>query len=339
MGQTLWLLSYSTSPVTSPRVSPRVRVYGIVAACAVAGAGLTVGVTLATRTTPPKPSAKRSGLPPLVLELGVRTDPEAVALRRAADLYDRGQVRRAGVIFGRYHSLEAELGADFAVWPDGFPEVRTLARTYPRNSLVQLNYGLELFWRGDDPGAKAAWSAARRVQPDTPYAIRAGDLLHPNFPRGLPSFVPSFAAPSGIGKLSPPRQLALLERRARSGGVRDKLLYGVALQRLGRQVSALHEYEQAAALAPAAVEPRVAIAVARFDKADPSRAFSRLGPLARRYPKNQSVRFHLGLCLLWLGSVDEAKRQLRLARAAGPRTTLGVESSRFLDRLAGTGTR
>ena len=320
-------------------MSPRLRVYGIVAACAIAGAGVTVGVTLATRTTPPKPPAKRSGFPPLVLELGVRTDPEAVALRRAANLYDRGQARRAGLIFDRYQSLEAEIGAAFAVWPDGFPKLGRLAQTFRRSSLVQLNYGLALFWRGDDPGAKAAWRVARRVQPDTPYAVRAGDLLHPNFPRGLPSFVPSFAAPPGIGRLSPPRQLALLDRRARVGGVRERLLYGVALQRLGRQVSALHEYEAAAALAPAAVEPKVAVAVARFDKADPSLAFSRLGPLARRYPKSQSVRFHLGLCLLWLGSVNEAKRQLRLARAAGPRTTLGVESSRFLAQLAGIGTR
>jgi tetratricopeptide (TPR) repeat protein len=316
-----------------------VRVYGIVAACAVGGAGLTVGVTLATRTTPPKPPPVRPGLPPLVLELGVRTDPEAVALRRAVTLYDKGRAHEAGLIFDRFQSLEAEIGAAFAVWPDGLPELRKLARTFRRSSLVQLNYGLVLLWRGDEPGAKAAWRAARRVQPDTPYAVRAGDLLHPNFPRGLPSFVPSFPAPPGIGRLSPPRQLALLERRARTGGVRERLLYGVALQRLGRQVSALREYEAAAALAPASVEPRVAAAVARFDKADPSLAFSRLGPLARRYPKSQSVRFHLGLCLLWLGSLDEAKRQLRLARAAGPRTTLGVESSRFLDRLAGIGTR
>jgi tetratricopeptide (TPR) repeat protein len=320
-------------------VSPRARVYGIVTGCAVVGAGLTVGVTLATRTSPPKPPPVRSGLPPLVLELGVRTDPEAVALRHAATLYDKGQAHEAGVIFDRYHSLEAEIGAAFAVWPDGFPELRTLAQTFRRSALVQLNYGLVLFWRGDESGAKAAWQAARRVQPDTPYAVRAGDLLHPNFPRGLPNFVPSFPAPPRIGRLSPPRQLALLERRARAGGVREKLLYGVALQRLGRQVSALREYEAAAALAPASVEPRVAVAVARFDKADPSLAFSRLGPLARRYPKSQSVRFHLGLCLLWLGSLDEAKRQLRQARAAGPQTTLGVESTRFLDRLAGIGTR
>jgi hypothetical protein len=51
------------------------------------------------------------------------------------------------------------------------------------------------------------------------------------------------------------------------------------------------------------------------------------------------VRFHLGLSLLWLGSVKKAKEELSLARAAGPRTTLGIEASRFLERLKGVGTR
>ena len=50
------------------------------------------------------------------------------------------------------------------------------------------------------------------------------------------------------------------------------------------------------------------------------------------------MRFHLGLCLLWLGNLDEAKRQLGLARAAGARTTLGVEAQRFLAKLPGAGT-
>jgi hypothetical protein len=49
------------------------------------------------------------------------------------------------------------------------------------------------------------------------------------------------------------------------------------------------------------------------------------------------VRFHLGLCLLWLGSVKQAKAELRLARAAGPRTPLGVEAAAFLSRLKGIG--
>ncbi len=311
------------------------RRYLITAAAALAAAGLTVGLTLATRTSTPHRHTQ-PGLPPLLLDLGVRTDAEAVALRRAATLYDQGKAREAGVIFDRYRSPEARVGAALSVWdesvPASFRAISDLARAQPRNSLVQLEYGLALFWRGEDADAAAAWRAARRVQPDTPYAIHAEDLLHPSFPRGLPTFVPSFPAPAGLARLSPPRQLAYLRNHATDD--RGRLLYGVALQRLGRQLSALREFRKVGG-----VEGEVAVAVARFDKADPSRTFSRLGPLAQRYPRNQSVRFHLGLCLLWLDSVRKAKAELRLARAAGPRTTLGLEAQRFLERLGGVGTR
>jgi tetratricopeptide (TPR) repeat protein len=313
------------------------RRYVITAAVALAAAGLTVGLTLATRTTPPRPH-EQPGLPPLVLDLGVRTDPEAVALRRAAGLYDAGRADQAEAVFRRYRSLEAEVGSALAAWPRGFGDLAVLARAHPQSSLVQLAYGLALFWRGDESAAASAWRTARRAQPDTPYALRAEDLLHPDFPRGLPTFVPSFAPPPELARLSPPRQLAYLERRARAGGVRDKLLYGVALQRLGHQLSALRQFEAAARLAPDDPEPQVAVAVGRFDKARPSRTFARLGPLAQRYPRSQSVRFHLGLSLLWLGSVGQAKKELRLARAAGPGTTLGTEARRFLERLQGVRT-
>jgi tetratricopeptide (TPR) repeat protein len=305
-----------------------------VAACAVAAAGLTVGVTLATRTPTPKRAAGEIGAPPLVLDLGVRTDREAVALRRADNLYNAGKRGQAGEIFGRYGSLEAQVGTALAAWPSGFNSLAALAKGHPRSALAQLNYGLGLYWRGDAPGAKVAWRNARRREPDTPYAVRAQDLLYPNFPRGLPTFVPSFPSPAALDRLSPPRQLAYLRQLAVTGGARGKLLYGVALQRLGRQISALRQFEAAAALAPNEPEPQVAAAVARFDKADPSRAFSRLGPLAGRYPKSQSVRFHLGLCLLWLGSVKQARQELRLARDLGPRTPLGTEAQRFLAQLS-----
>jgi tetratricopeptide (TPR) repeat protein len=317
----------------------RLRVYAIVAVCAAAAAGLTVGVTLATRTPTPKRAGTPPGRPPLVLDLGIRTDPEAVALRRAIGLYGRGQQRQAEQIFDRYRSVEAEVGAAIARWPDGFASLRSLAGAHPRTALVQLQYGVALYWRGDAAEATAAWRVARAAQPDTPYAIRAEDLLYPRFPRGLPEFVPSSPAPPELDALSPPKQLAFLERRARGGDARAKLLYGVALQRLGRQQSALREFQRAAALAPSDPEPEVAVAVARFDKADPSRTFSRLGPLAKRYPRSQSVRFHLGLCLLWLGNVPEARRELRLAQALGSGTALGREAAAFLARLRRVGTR
>ncbi len=324
-------------PVTSVAVNSRPRAYAIVAVCALGAAGLTVGITLATRSHVPKPARAQAGRPPLALDLGVRTDAEAVALRRAADEYNAGKTKQAGTVFRRYHSLEAAVGSALAAWPGGFGDLGRLERAHPRSSLVQLHYGLGLYWRGDTTGATTAWRAARRAQPDTSYALRAEDLLYPKFPRGLPAFVPGFAPPAVLASLSSPAQYAYL--RAHATDEHGELLYGVALQRLERQVSALREFRRAAAASPADPEAKVAAAVALFDKADPSLTFSRLGPLAKRFPGNQSVRFHLGLCLLWLGSVAQARQELRLARDAGPRTPLGIQAQQFLASLAKVGTR
>jgi tetratricopeptide (TPR) repeat protein len=187
-------------------------------------------------------------------------------------------------------------------------------------------------WAGE-AGADDAWREAQAVEPDTPYAITAGDLLHPGFARGLPVFVPSFEVPTSITGLPPARQLGALERAAGRGGVQERLLYGVGLQRVGRPVSAARAFAAAAHVAPRDPEAQVAAAVGRFDKARPADAFSRLGPLTRRFPKAATVRFHLGLLLLWSGQVEEAKRQLRLAKRVEPGSPLASEAKRYLDRI------
>jgi Flp pilus assembly protein TadD len=98
-------------------------------------------------------------------------------------------------------------------------------------------------------------------------------------------------------------------------------------------VSARRELAAAAALAPKDPEALTAAAVGRFDKDRPQDAFSRLGPLARRYPQSGTVRFHLGLLLLWMGRVDEAKVQLRRAAAVEPGSVPAKQAQEFLDRL------
>ena len=133
--------------------------------------------------------------------------------------------------------------------------------------------------------------------------------------------------------MSPPEQYALLRRRAQQGSTRDHLLFGAALQRLGRPLSARREFERAAASSPVDPEALTAVAVGLFDKGRPARALSRLGPLSRRFPKAATVRFHLGLLLVWMGSVDAAKRQFGLARAAEPGSRLARQSDEFLRRL------
>jgi tetratricopeptide (TPR) repeat protein len=317
-------------------VSPRTRVIAIVASLAATAAAVTVGATVLATSGEAKdesrPAGPREGAPPLLLDVGVRDDAEARALRRGASLHARGRRAEAGRVFERLNSVDADVGAAIAAWPDATVErLEALAQSHPASALVRLHLGLARFWSREDAAAVAAWRAAERIEPDSASAVRAGDLLHPDVATGLPIFVPSFDLSPAVARLRPRQQLDALWRGSRS--VRGKLLYGVALQRLGKPLSARRQFDEAAALAPSSAEAQVAAAVARFDKDNPSRAFSRLGPLSRRFPRAPTVRFHLGLLLLWIGRVDEAKRQLVRARDLGPRTALGREANRFLDRL------
>jgi tetratricopeptide (TPR) repeat protein len=318
-------------------VSPRTRVLAIVGAAAVVAATLTVGLTVVSDDGGDTRDI-RAGNPPLVLDLGVRTDGEATALRRAQRLYSDGDEERAARVFARLSSPQAEIGQAFASWPDGsLARLEALGAQHPRSAVVQFHLGLARFWVGRTSEALTAWRAALREDPNSASAVRAEDFLHPAAAPGRPFFVPAFALPKGLAKLSPPAQYRLLERAARRRDVNAKLLYGLALQRLGRPLSAEREYAAAAALDPANAEAQVAAAVGRYRKDAPQRAFSRLGPLTRKFPRAATVRFHLGLLLLWLDRGDQARRQLELARRLEPSSPLARESSRILARLRGVG--
>ncbi len=238
-----------------------------------------------------------AGDPPLVLDLGARQDAEARDLARAEQLYDDGDKPAAALIFARYRSLDARVGLALAGWPDGtLDRLEQLAAGAPRSGIVRLNLGFALFWSGRPEEAVEAWRATRRIAPDSLAAVRADDLLYPQFARGQPIFLPG---------------------RPRGEAGRH-LLAGVRFQRLGRQLSARREFDDAVRLAPDDPEPLVAAAVARFDKANPSAAFA---------------RFHLGLLLLWMGRVDDARSQLERARAVDADDPLAREADRFLERL------
>lgn len=322
-------------------VSPRTRIglgVGILAvSIGIAVAGITIAMDNEPATVTRASPTIRPGTPPLSLDLGVRVDGEALALREGFRLYEAGQRGEAERLFARHSSLEARIGAFFSRWPDGtLARLTQLSGLHPRSAAVQLNLGIAQYWSGVE-GAQAAWRSAAELEPDTAYAVTAGNLLHPEFAPNLPLFVPTEEAPAAIRSLSPPVQLKTLERRARTGSVTDRLFYGVALQRLGRQISAERVYAEAARLAPNDPEARVAAAVGRFAKADPSRAFSRLGPLSRAFPAAATVRFHLGLLLLWSGEVKEARRQLLLARSVEPRSPLARVAKRYIDELDAAG--
>jgi len=259
-------------------VSQRLRVWMIVGAAAAAAAGITIGVTLATRSDVSRP---RSKPPPFVV------DPTAPP-RVASDVRD---------------ALRA--------WPAGTARrLRIIAARYPHNALVRLELGLALAFAGQNADARRAWRDAERAQPDSPSAVHAADLRHPNTPPGLPPFLPSFV---------------------RAGtAVQADLLRGAAYQQALRPLSAEREFAVAARAAPNDPEALTAAAVGLYSKEDPAAAFSRLGPLARRFPHAQTVRFHLGLLLIYFGDVPHARHELALARAEGSRTLLGRRADTLL---------
>lgn len=321
-------------------MSPRGRIFFLVTLAAVVASGLVVAGVLATRNhveAAPKP---RAGRPPLALDLGVRTDREAQELNRAQQLYADKRYGEAKRIFDRYRSLEAQVGSALASWPDNsLEDLQALAADHPRSSLLALHLGLAYYWDRREQQALSSWQAAQELQPDTSYAIRADDFLHPRFAPGLPGFVPSFQTPVRIRTLEPARRLAALRRQAEGGSARAKLLYGAALQQLGHPRSAERQFAAAARLGPNDPDARVAAAVGLFDKADPSRAFGRLGPLVRVFPGAQTVRFHLGLLLLWSAQVAAARTQLTRARDENASSLLGKEANRYLAALRSVGTR
>jgi Flp pilus assembly protein TadD len=187
----------------------------------------------------------------------------------------------------------------------------------PKDAVVQFNRGIVLFCAGYLSEAEQAFRAAKAAGRDTYYEMRADQILHPQYFTPQDGLYPVF------------EQL----------GHDELLLQGALLQRQGHQHSAERVYARAARLHPNDDEAQVAAAVARFDEDDLSASFSRLGPLVRRFPQSQSVRYHLGLLLAWTGQRTEAERQFRRARALGPATRLGKQADVFLAGLVPSGTK
>jgi Flp pilus assembly protein TadD len=320
------------------------RVVLVVAVVALAAAGAVIGATLLqtrgqTTTVKGAVTTPQPGRPPLNLAFGVEAGPEAKALFRAQKLYTAGHVAQAAAIFRRYHSLEARIGSAFAAWnQDGLATMRRLAAAHPASSVVLLHLGIADYWAGLNAAAVAEWEKTARVGADSPYGVKAEDLLHPGLPSGLPYVVLDFGAPPAIAKLSGAKQLAALARAAAKPDARAKLLYGSALWGLERPLSAERQFATAARLAPHDPVARTAAAVGEFTKADPVKAFSRLGPLTGVFPKAAVVRFHLGLLLLWNGERTKALAQLRLA-AAETGSPYAQDARRLLSRLPGTRSR
>jgi len=327
-------------PARNRRVVVIVALAALIAAAAVVGA--TLFQTRGEHTTVPGAVIKpRAGQPPLALNFGIETSAEARALTRAQALYNGGHVAQAAAIFARHRSLESQIGSAFAAWnKNGLATMQSLAASHPASSVALLHLGIADYWAGQNVDAVAEWENAARVGADSPYGVKAEDLLHPKLsPPGLPSLpylVLDFGPTRAISKLPPAQELAALARAAARPDARAKLLYGSALWNLERPVSAERQFEAAATLAPHDPLARTAAAVGAFTKANPVKAFSRLGPLTGVFPRSAVVRFHLGLLLLWSGEQRKAVAQLRLAAADAPHSSYAQDARTLLSRLPGT---
>ena len=321
-------------------MSPRTHIRLVVGGLALVAAAVVAGVALIGRGDS-SPDRK-----PPVLELSVLLgdDSEAQALRAAERAYDSGQTELARTQFTallRDHpdSVEAAVGAAVAAWPDGTLErLRELEATHPDSALVHLHLGLVLYADGKQDEATVEWQQAVEVEPDSQSAVRAGDLLHPDMAPGLPSFFTAIEPPAELTGKTAQEQLDILEAAARRGGADEWILYGTALQRVGKPLSARAAFDHALELAPDRLDAQVAAAVGHFDKDDPSAAFSRLGPLARDNPDSALVRFHLGVLLLWIRDLQDARAQLERAAATMPESLYSREAKSLLSRLEGIGT-
>ena len=194
--------------------------------------------------------------------------------------------------------------------------LQPLAQAHPRDAVVQFNYGIAAYCAGYLNEATDAFRAAKSAGRNTYYEMRADEILHPQFFQPADGIYPVFE-PQGKDPL---------------------LIQGVIAQRAGHQHTAERLYSRAARLHPQSDEAQVAAAVGRFDEDNLSASFSRLGPLVRRFPHSQSVRFHLGLLLAWTGQAAQATAEFRQAVRLGPRTPLGRQASLFLAKLRSAGT-
>ncbi len=320
----------------------RARVLAIVAAAAALAVAGTVTITwLQTRgETTERPGAvtkPRAGVPPLTLDFGVRSDPEAVALSRGETLLRKGKRQPALAVFERYHSVDAQIAAAFARWPaGGLDALKRLVAAHPRSAAAQLHLGWALLWTGRAADAATQFQRVSTSFADTPEAVTAEDVLYPKFAPNLPTLI------LGVGLPSAPTaagQLHILELDARNADVAAKLRYGLALWTLRRRVSAERQFEAAAALDPQNPIAQTAAAVALFTKRNPVRAFSRLGPLTAVFPHAAVVRLHLGTLLLWTGRIQKAADQFRLVVAEEPKSPYATAARQFLSIIPATGTK
>ena len=188
-------------------------------------------------------------------------------------------------LFARHDSLEARIGESFSRWPDGtVARLTQLSGLHPKSAAVQLNLGI----------ARSGPARTERKPPGSPPPSSSRTPPTPS-PRATSS-IPSSPAtcrsscrrrgcPRRSERSSRPRSSQALGAPCRGGHDHRPAL----LRRRRCSGSAGSSRPSASSpkpprRAPDDPEARVAAAVGLFDKAQPAKAFSRLGPLTEDVP-------------------------------------------------------
>ena len=340
--------SRSTSGSRSPDgrwpVSARARVTLIVAALALVAALAVTGVAVlsaqevespAGTTAPAKP---QKGFPPLALSLGAREDEQAQQLRRAADLYEAGRQGSGRRSRRRSDFRALRLARGQARRRRSRPGRRapTGSSSSGRSSRAARSSSCTSGSRASGPAPAAPSPPGVRRATSSPTrrtrCARATCCTGSSRPACRSS---SRASPSGSRAARSPRSWSDCRTTGRCAAASSTASRCSGSAGPCRPAA---RTRRRCASRPTTSDALVADAVGRYSKEHPEAAFSRLGPLTRRFPRSAGVRFHLGVLLLWQGDVREAKRQLRLAQAAAPRSPIATEAQRYLTELAKVGT-
>jgi tetratricopeptide (TPR) repeat protein len=165
-------------------VQSRSSVYLAVAAAALVAAGIVVGLTLDTRTTPHQPKAA-SGKPPVPQGLPGEVGSQIESAFRNWPHGSITTMQRLGLQYGGGRTPKAR----------------------EQSAIVQYYRGVALLWAGYPSDAQTALESAKRLGRNTIIQGRADNLLHPNY------FQPSNGPPYPV--FIPLTRNSLLEQGSR----------------------------------------------------------------------------------------------------------------------------
>ena len=191
-----------------------------------------------------------------------------------------------------------------------------LARLPQTTAVVAFNLGVAQLWDGRLTDATQSLLTAHRLDPYGFYGAVADQLL---FSRselaGYPLYFPPFNSPSK------PVSVLRAQARANPDNASAWLRLAVALERstaVGARAQAIEAARRALTDDPTGIDPRVALAVLSFDKANPAVATGTLATMASNTPTNAEVRFHLGLVFFWIRRFQDAAGEMRQVVASKP---------------------